>query len=136
MEQISDCLCRYQNYNFLASIHRLPSEFLINKQQCLTCVRSVRNLCSIPLFCSFILSRLIQWLDIISHTFASKGTMWAQQIITSMYEYVNEYSTNSQKMPWLGAYTHQLSPRLFTSHLSQVLMPLGLKDKKGMVRAV
>ncbi|CAI5676335.1 unnamed protein product [Oreochromis niloticus] len=65
--------------------------------------------------------------------------MWAQQIITSIYEldgHMNEYSTNSQKMPWLGAYTHQLSPRLFTSHLSQVLMPLGLKDKKGMVRAV
>lgn len=29
-------------------------------------VKSVRNLCSIPLFCSFILSRLICWLHIIS----------------------------------------------------------------------
>uniref|UniRef100_A0A3Q4MJN9 Sulfotransferase n=1 Tax=Neolamprologus brichardi TaxID=32507 RepID=A0A3Q4MJN9_NEOBR len=108
---------------------------------------SVRNLCSIPLFCSFILSRVIHWLDIISNTFFLKGTIWAQQIITSIYEldgHVTEYFTNSQKMPWLewvwgcagGAYTRRPSPRLFTSHLSQVLMPPGLMDKKGKVRIV
>uniref|UniRef100_A0A668RAN1 Sulfotransferase n=1 Tax=Oreochromis aureus TaxID=47969 RepID=A0A668RAN1_OREAU len=61
-------------------------------------------------------------------------------IITSIYEldgHVNEYSTNSEKMPWLeftgGAYTCRPSPRLFTSHFSHVLMPPGLMDKKAKI---
>uniref|UniRef100_A0A3Q4GXZ7 Sulfotransferase n=1 Tax=Neolamprologus brichardi TaxID=32507 RepID=A0A3Q4GXZ7_NEOBR len=82
--------------------------------------------------------------DVFLVSYPKSGTIWAQQIITSIYEldgHVTEYFTNSQKMPWLewvwgcagGAYTRRPSPRLFTSHLSQVLMPPGLMDKKGKI---
>uniref|UniRef100_A0A3P8QPM2 Sulfotransferase n=1 Tax=Astatotilapia calliptera TaxID=8154 RepID=A0A3P8QPM2_ASTCA len=115
MEQLGNRLCRYKNYNFLSSY--TTAEYIDSLQ-----------------------SFEIRDSDVFLVSYPKSGTIWAQQIITSIYEldgHVNEYLTNSQKMPWLeftwGAYTRRPSPRLFTSHLPQVLMPPGLMDKKGKI---
>uniref|UniRef100_A0A3P9DCW1 Sulfotransferase n=1 Tax=Maylandia zebra TaxID=106582 RepID=A0A3P9DCW1_9CICH len=115
MEQLGNRLCRYKNYNFLSSY--TTAEYIGSLQ-----------------------SFEIRDSDVFLVSYPKSGTIWAQQIITSIYEldgHVNEYLTNLQKMPWLeytgGEYTRRPSPRLFTSHLPQVLMPPGLMDKKGKI---
>uniref|UniRef100_A0A3Q4GT52 Sulfotransferase n=1 Tax=Neolamprologus brichardi TaxID=32507 RepID=A0A3Q4GT52_NEOBR len=119
MEQLSNRLCRYKNFNSLST--NTTAEYIASLQ-----------------------SFEVRDSDVFLVSYPKSGTIWAQQIITSIYEldgHVTEYFTNSQKMPWLewvwgcagGAYTRRPSPRLFTSHLSQVLMPPGLMDKKGKI---
>uniref|UniRef100_A0A3P9DCZ3 Sulfotransferase n=1 Tax=Maylandia zebra TaxID=106582 RepID=A0A3P9DCZ3_9CICH len=63
--------------------------------------------------------------DVFLVSYPKSGTIWAQQIITSIYELDGHYTG--------GEYTRRPSPRLFTSHLPQVLMPPGLMDKKGKI---
>ncbi|CAI5676338.1 unnamed protein product [Oreochromis niloticus] len=115
MEQYSNRLCQYKNYNFLSN--STTAEYIESLQ-----------------------SLEIRHSDVFLVSYPKSGTIWGQQIITSIYEldgHVNEYSTNSEKMPWLeftgGAYTCRPSPRLFTSHFSHVLMPPGLMDKKAKI---
>uniref|UniRef100_A0A3Q3KCQ2 Sulfotransferase n=2 Tax=Monopterus albus TaxID=43700 RepID=A0A3Q3KCQ2_MONAL len=80
--------------------------------------------------------------DIFLITYLKSGTIWTQQIIISICELdggLNEYPNNMEQMPWLEYmkghedYSLRPSPRLFTSHLTPALMPLGLKDKKAKI---
>ncbi|XP_055736606.1 amine sulfotransferase [Salvelinus fontinalis] len=77
--------------------------------------------------------------DIFLVTYPKSGTIWAQQIITSICESEmgDIYPNNMEMMPWLeyidkrADYSLRPNPRLFASHLTPVLMPPGLRDKKA-----
>uniref|UniRef100_A0A4W5QSV6 Sulfotransferase n=1 Tax=Hucho hucho TaxID=62062 RepID=A0A4W5QSV6_9TELE len=77
--------------------------------------------------------------DIFLVTYPKSGTIWAQQIITSICELEmgDVYPNNLEMMPWLEYiekrpdYSLRPNPRLFASHLTPVLMPPGLRDKKA-----
>ncbi|XP_041813312.1 amine sulfotransferase-like [Chelmon rostratus] len=117
MEQISDYLCRYKNYNF--TIGHITAEYIDSLQ-----------------------SFEIRDSDIFVITYPKSGTVWSQQIIISICELgggLNEYPNNMEQMPWLeyregrADYSLRPSPRLFASHLTPALMPPGLKDKKAKI---
>nr|XP_020444326.1 amine sulfotransferase-like [Monopterus albus] len=113
MEQISDFLCRYKNFGKTTAEH-------IDSLQ----------------------SFEIRDSDIFLVTYPKSGTIWTQQIIISICELdggLNEYPNNWEQMPWLEYtdvhenYSLRPSPRLFSSHLTPAIMPLGLKDKKAKI---
>uniref|UniRef100_A0A8P4KLL9 Sulfotransferase n=1 Tax=Dicentrarchus labrax TaxID=13489 RepID=A0A8P4KLL9_DICLA len=117
MEQITNHLVRYKNYNFGIG---------------LTTAEHIDSLQSFE----------IRDDDIFLVTYPKSGTIWTQQIIISICELhggLNEYPNNLEQMPWLeytegrGDYSLRPSPRLFASHLTPALLPLGLKDKKAKI---
>uniref|UniRef100_A0A3Q3KB99 Sulfotransferase n=1 Tax=Monopterus albus TaxID=43700 RepID=A0A3Q3KB99_MONAL len=117
MKVISDYLCRYKNYNFFTGL--TTAEYIDSLQ-----------------------SFKVRDSDIFLITYLKSGTIWTQQIIISICELdggLNEYPNNMEQMPWLEYmkghedYSLRPSPRLFTSHLTPALMPLGLKDKKAKI---
>ncbi|XP_056143325.1 amine sulfotransferase [Lampris incognitus] len=119
MERISDYLCRYKNYNF--AIGTTTAEHIDSLQ-----------------------SFEIRDSDVFLVTYPKSGTIWTQQIITSMYEMQEDarliaYPNNLERMPWLEYlegredYSLRPSPRLFASHLTPPLMPPGLKDKRAKI---
>nr|XP_055074232.1 amine sulfotransferase-like isoform X2 [Misgurnus anguillicaudatus] len=80
--------------------------------------------------------------DVFVVTFPKSGTVWSQQILTSLYEEdfpekVNE--TTYERMPWLELlqrgkdYTSRPSPRLFSTHLHEHLVPKGLQGKGKII---
>ncbi|XP_047424963.1 amine sulfotransferase-like [Mugil cephalus] len=80
--------------------------------------------------------------DVYLITYPKSGTIWTQQILISIFSLggdVDESKNNMLQMPWLEfmkddfGYTNRPSPRLFTSHLTPILMPPGVKDKKPKV---
>ncbi|XP_036408696.1 amine sulfotransferase [Megalops cyprinoides] len=81
--------------------------------------------------------------DIFLVTYPKSGTVWTQQILTLLCETGHTdgvtYENNLETMPWLEYpeghtdYASRPSPRLFASHLTPALMPLGLKGKKGKI---
>ncbi|XP_028978394.1 amine sulfotransferase-like [Esox lucius] len=79
--------------------------------------------------------------DIFLVTYPKSGTIWAQQIITSICEkdMVDVYHNNFEKMPWLennrlkADYSSRPDPRLFATHLTPDLMPPGLKTRKAKI---
>ncbi|XP_029015903.1 amine sulfotransferase-like [Betta splendens] len=117
MEQINNHLFKYKNYNFIKD---------------LTTAKAIDLLQSFEVRDS----------DIYLVTYLKSGTIWAQQIIISICELdggPTEYLNNSEQMPWLeykihdADYSLRVSPRLFASHLTPVLMPPGVKDQKAKV---
>ncbi|XP_049925391.1 amine sulfotransferase-like isoform X5 [Epinephelus moara] len=118
MEQISDLLFRYKNYNFLADF-------------------------ATPEHIDSLQSFEIRDSDVFLVTYPKSGTIWTQQIIISILELdggLNKYPNNMEQMPWLEHkaegqedYALRPSPRLFSSHLTPPLMPPGLKDKKAKI---
>ncbi|XP_038562881.1 amine sulfotransferase-like isoform X1 [Micropterus salmoides] len=117
MEQISNFLCRYKNYNF--GIGLTTAEYIDSLQ-----------------------SFEIRDSDIFLVTYPKSGTIWTQQIIISICELdgsLTEYPNNLEQMPWLEYrqgredYALRPSPRLFASHLTPVLLPPGLKNKKAKI---
>ncbi|XP_070837778.1 amine sulfotransferase-like [Chaetodon trifascialis] len=117
MEQITDKLCRYKNYNF--PIGFTTAEYIDSLQ-----------------------SFEVRDSEIFLVTYPKSGTIWTQQIIISICELgggLNEYPNNMEQMPWLEYregqedYALRPSPRLFASHLTPALMPPGLKDRKAKI---
>ncbi|XP_051797309.1 amine sulfotransferase-like isoform X3 [Acanthochromis polyacanthus] len=117
MEKISDYLCRYKNYIF--AVDTTTAEYIDSLQ-----------------------SFEIRDSDVFLVTYPKSGTIWTQQIIISICELaggLNEYPNNLEQMPWLEYredrpdYALRPSPRLFASHLTPMLMPPGLKEKKGKI---
>lgn len=117
MEPITDNICRYKGYNFATGW--TTAEYIDSLQ-----------------------SFEVRDSDIFLVTYPKSGTIWAQQIIISICELaggLNEYPNNLEQMPWLEYtegredYALRPSPRLFASHLTPVLMPRGLKDKRAKV---
>ncbi|KAM9823912.1 amine sulfotransferase-like [Neosynchiropus ocellatus] len=115
MDQASGMLFKYKNYNFLAS--SVTTEYIDDLQNF-----EIRDS------------------DIYLVTYMKSGTIWTQQIITSMVNFDDEnkeYPNNYEQMPWLeynmhrGPYSLRPSPRLFSTHLTPALMPPGLKEKKA-----
>uniref|UniRef100_A0A3Q0SYB8 Sulfotransferase n=1 Tax=Amphilophus citrinellus TaxID=61819 RepID=A0A3Q0SYB8_AMPCI len=109
---ISEHLFKYKNFNFL--VGRTTPEYIDSLE-----------------------SFEIRDSDAFLVTYPKSGTVWAQQIIISIYEqdgHPNECSTNIERMPWLeyktAEYTLLPSPRLFASHLPEYLMPPAVKEKK------
>ncbi|GAA6222060.1 amine sulfotransferase-like [Lates japonicus] len=117
MEQITEYLSRYKNFNFAAGL--TTSEYIDSLQ-----------------------SFEIRDSDIFLVTYPKSGTIWTQQILISICELggvLNDYPNNMEQMPWLEYredrpdYSLRPSPRLFASHLTPALMPLGLKDKRAKI---
>lgn len=116
MEKITEYLCRYKNFNFVIGL--TTAEYIDSLQ-----TFEVRDS------------------DVFVVTYPKSGTVWTQQILTSLYELEEDvvYATNIERMPWLESHDGRLdyalrpSPRLFASHLTPALMPPGLKDKKAKV---
>ncbi|KAK7939954.1 hypothetical protein WMY93_003280 [Mugilogobius chulae] len=79
--------------------------------------------------------------DVILVTYPKSGTIWAQQIIISIYTLAGELKeshNNWEQMPWLEFskkmdQSQRPSPRLFSSHLIPSLMPPGLNGKKTKI---
>ena len=70
------------------------------------------------------------------------GTIWTQQIITSIGQLdgdLHEYPKTVMKLPFLeytrdgSDHSKRPSPRFYTSHLIPALMPPGVTDKKAKV---
>ncbi|XP_038562912.1 amine sulfotransferase-like isoform X2 [Micropterus salmoides] len=117
MEQITNFICRYKNYNFPSG--QTTAEYIDSLQ-----------------------SFEIRDSDIFLVTYPKSGTIWTQQIIISICELdggLNEYPNNLEQMPWVEYtagredYALRPSPRLFASHLTPVLMPPVLKEKKAKI---
>ncbi|XP_059927527.1 amine sulfotransferase [Gadus macrocephalus] len=117
MEKISDSLCRYKDYNF--GIGLTTAEYIDSLQ-----------------------SFEIRDSDVFLVTYPKSGTIWTQQIITSIYELDDDhvpYPNNLERMPWLEYlegredYSLRPSPRLFASHLTPTLLPPGLRSKKAKI---
>ncbi|XP_076609426.1 amine sulfotransferase-like [Chaetodon auriga] len=116
MEQITDKLSRYKNYNFVSGF--TSAEYIDSLQ-----------------------SFEVRDSDTFLVTYPKSGTIWTQQIIISICELgggLNEYPNNYEQMPSLEYsqgqdYALRPSPRLFASHLTPALMPPGLKDKKAKI---
>lgn len=78
--------------------------------------------------------------DIFLITFPKSGTIWTQQILSSIYFEGHRNSTENvqtmDRMPFFEYNIHNLdfakmpSPRIFTSHLPYYLVPKDLKNKK------
>ncbi|KAI1886661.1 hypothetical protein AGOR_G00198100 [Albula goreensis] len=80
--------------------------------------------------------------DVFVVTFPKSGTVWTQRILTLLYEEDLPDSvdkTSFERMPWLEIllkgqdYNSRPSPRLFSSHLHEHLVPRGLQRKKAKV---
>ncbi|KAA0712105.1 Amine sulfotransferase [Triplophysa tibetana] len=80
--------------------------------------------------------------DVFLITFPKSGTVWCQRIMTLLYE--NDLSgkegeTTYDQMPWLELlqkgkdYNTRPSPRLFSSHLQEPLVPKGLQQKGKII---
>ncbi|XP_056614510.1 amine sulfotransferase-like isoform X1 [Triplophysa dalaica] len=80
--------------------------------------------------------------DVFLITFPKSGTIWSQRIMTLLYE--NDLSgkegeTTYEQMPWLELlqkgkdYNARPSPRLFSSHLQEHLVPNGLQHKGKII---
>nr|XP_024657550.1 amine sulfotransferase isoform X2 [Maylandia zebra]XP_024657551.1 amine sulfotransferase isoform X2 [Maylandia zebra] len=115
MEQIRDRVFKHKNYNFVASL-------------------------STPEYIDSLESFEIKDSDVFLVTYPKSGTVWVQQIIISIHELdgnQTKYSNNMERMPWLeykmAEYTLLPSPRLFTSHLPEHIMPPGVKEKKAKI---
>ncbi|XP_028310084.1 amine sulfotransferase-like [Gouania willdenowi] len=116
MEQITEHICRYKNYNFFVDM--TTAEYIDSLQ-----------------------SFEIRDSDVFLVTYLKSGTIWTQEIIISICELsggLPEYSNNFEQMPWLEYnngqdYALRPSPRLLCSHLPPNLMPLALKDKKAKI---
>ncbi|XP_078140966.1 amine sulfotransferase-like [Centroberyx gerrardi] len=118
MEQITDYLCRYKNYNFFLGL--TTAEYIDSLQ-----------------------SFEIRDSDTFLVTYPKSGTIWTQNIIISISELEKDlvaYPNNLEQMPWLeytegreDSFSLRPSPRLFTSHLTPALMPQGLKDKRAKI---
>ncbi|KAM8883017.1 amine sulfotransferase-like [Synchiropus picturatus] len=117
MEQVSEKLFKYKNYNFVVGL-------------------------TTPEYVDGLQNFKIRDSDIYLVTYPKSGTIWTQQVIISILNFdgeKKEYSNNSEEMPWLeyleGREPDSLrpSPRLFTSHLTPVFMPPGLKEKKAKI---
>ncbi|XP_029946018.1 amine sulfotransferase-like [Salarias fasciatus] len=116
MEQITEHIVRYKNYNFPAGM--TTAEYIDSLQ-----------------------SFEIRDSDIFLVTYLKSGTIWTQQIIISICELaggLNEYPNNMEQMPWLEFcegqdYSKRPSPRLFSSHLIPSFLPSGLKEKKAKI---
>ncbi|XP_006984388.2 amine sulfotransferase-like [Peromyscus maniculatus bairdii] len=78
--------------------------------------------------------------DVFLITFPKSGTIWTQQILSSIYFEGHRNRTENvqtmDRMPFFEYNNHNLdfakmpSPRIFTSHLPYYLVPKGLKNKK------
>ncbi|XP_068192565.1 amine sulfotransferase-like [Antennarius striatus] len=117
MEKISNYLGRYKNYTF-------PMGFT-----------SAEIIDSLQRF-------EIRDSDLFLVTYPKSGSIWAQQIIISIYQLdggLNEYTNNLEHMPWLeylegqDSYPNRPSPRLFSCHFIPDLMPPQVKDKKAKI---
>ncbi|XP_053717981.1 amine sulfotransferase-like [Synchiropus splendidus] len=117
MEQVSEKLLKYKNYNFPAGL--TTAEYIDGLQNF-----EIRDS------------------DIYLVTYPKSGTIWTQQITVSIINFdgeKNEYPNNWDEMPWLEylegrePYSTRPSPRLFSSHLTPALMPPGLKEKKAKI---
>ncbi|KAM8883018.1 amine sulfotransferase-like [Synchiropus picturatus] len=117
MEQVSDKLFKYKNYNFPTGL--TTAEYIDGLQNF-----EIRDS------------------DIYLVTYPKSGTIWTQQITVSIVNFdgeKNEYANNYEEMPWLEflegrqPYSLRPSPRLFCSHLTPALMPPGLKEKKAKI---
>ncbi|KAJ3600996.1 hypothetical protein NHX12_031969 [Muraenolepis orangiensis] len=116
MEKLSEYLCRYKNYNF--GIDLTTAEHIDSLQ-----------------------SFEIRDSDVFLVTYPKSGTIWTQQIITSIYGCDDDvtYPNNLERMPWLEYmegredYSLRPSPRLFASHLTPALIPPALKSKKAKI---
>ncbi|XP_029996717.1 amine sulfotransferase-like [Sphaeramia orbicularis] len=117
MEKVSEHLFRYKDYTF-------PVAYIT------------------PEYVDSLQSFHIRDSDVFLVTYPKSGTIWAQQIIVSICELaggLNEYPNNYRQMAWLEYredkedYSLRPSPRLFTSHLTPALLPLGLKDQKTKI---
>ncbi|XP_075056747.1 amine sulfotransferase-like [Mixophyes fleayi] len=85
--------------------------------------------------------------DVFMITFPKSGTIWMQQILSLIYSEGHRNGTEqietSKRVPWIDfsslnndvKYDHDSrpSPRLFTSHLSYLFVPQGLRNKKAKV---
>ncbi|KAM8883010.1 amine sulfotransferase-like [Synchiropus picturatus] len=117
MEQVSEKIFRYKNYNFLAGF-------------------------TTPEYIDGLQNFEIRDSDIYLVTYPKSGSIWTQQITVSIVNFdgeKKEYANNYEEMPWLEylegrePYSTRPSPRLFCSHLTPALMPPGLKQKKAKI---
>ncbi|XP_064179755.1 amine sulfotransferase-like isoform X1 [Anguilla rostrata] len=78
--------------------------------------------------------------DVFLVTYPKSGTVWTQRVVTLLYEddFPDSVDKSShERMPWLEYlergmdYTTRPSPRLFSSHLPEHLVPRGLREKKA-----
>uniref|UniRef100_A0A8C5QSU1 Sulfotransferase n=1 Tax=Leptobrachium leishanense TaxID=445787 RepID=A0A8C5QSU1_9ANUR len=85
--------------------------------------------------------------DVFLVTYPKSGTIWTQHILSLIcsegYRNGTEETTTDTRIPWLETKSPdihvdwtkyaEISPRLFTTHLSYSLIPQELKTKKGKV---
>ncbi|XP_056418968.1 amine sulfotransferase-like isoform X2 [Hyla sarda] len=81
--------------------------------------------------------------DVFLVTYPKSGTVWAQQILSLIFNEGHRNGTeqvvNVNRVPWVEYnvrnmdYKSRPSPRLFSSHLPYYLMPRGLKHRMGKI---